>query len=84
MLDVVAGVVLRVSNRCWVEQVDQFSKALALAVMRRSAGENERVGVWSQRARKLVSQTGPVHHVVAFVDDNRVPLNAFEMVPVTT
>src|SRR6266542_1607677 len=52
------------------------------AVVRRRAGQDQRVRARGEHARELVVECPPVDQVVAFVDHHRVPADPLQVVPV--
>ena len=69
-----ADVVRAVDDGGRVEEMDQFGEGLGLAVVRRCAGEDQRVGLRGEKFGEFVVLRAAVDEVVALVDDDGVPL----------
>ena len=82
VLDVLRLDASRVGDGGRVEQADQLGEALRVAVVRRGAGEQQRLGARREHPGQLVVERAPVDEVVALVDHHRVPADALEMVAV--
>ena len=81
-LDLVLGVVARVGHGRRFEHVHQVGEALGLAVVRRGAGQDQRVaGPGQQRGEPAPLGVG-VGDVVALVDDDHVPVALLQVGPV--
>ena len=68
-----ARVLRAVDDRGRVEQRDQLGEGLRLAVVRRRAGQDQRVGLRGKQSGEFVVLGAAVDQVVALVDDDGVP-----------
>jgi len=71
-----------IGDRRRVEQPDQLGEALGVTVVRSRRREQERIGARRQQVGEAVAQRPAGGHVVALVDDHRVPVDSFEVVAV--
>ncbi len=82
VLDVALADVGGVGDGGGVEQADELGEAVGVAVVRGGAREEEGLGAGGEDAGELVVEGAAVDEVVALVDDDGVPADAFEMVAV--